>query len=253
MTIDFKPRLLLLSALCVSTISFLPTLAKAAEFSDAQKAEIETIVKDMIKANPEFVDTALRDYYKDQDESIKKNAEVKLQEYQDYFNKPDLPMAGNPDGDVTVVEYFDYNCGYCKKAFADVVKILEEDKNLRVVFQEMPILSPSSQTMAALALAAHQQGKYFEMHKVLMDYRGPQTIEAYVELAKKLGLDMAKLEADAKSTEIAESVKTSTEMAKNMGIRGTPGFVVGKKIYPGYIGLDGLKKAIADERAAQTP
>ncbi|MDH5723824.1 MAG: DsbA family protein, partial [Alphaproteobacteria bacterium] len=232
MNIDFKPRLLLLSALCASTILFTPNLSKAAEFTDAQKSEIETIVKEMIKANPEFIDTAMRDYYRDQEEKTKQNAEIKLQEYKDYFKNADLPMAGNPDGDVTVVEYFDYNCGYCKKAYADIVTLLGEDKNLRVVFQEMPILSPSSQTMAALAMAAHKQGKYFEMHQALMDYRGPQTIESYVELAKKIGLDIAKLEEDAKSAETGDMVKKSVDMAQNLGIRGTPGFIIGGKVYP---------------------
>lgn len=239
----------MLGAACASLMLFAPAPVKAAEFTDAQKAEIEAIIKEMIKTNPEFIDTALRDYYRQKDENTKKNAEVKLQEYQEYFKDASLPMAGNPEGDVTVVEYFDYNCGYCKKAYTDIMKILEEDNNIRVVFQEMPILSTSSQTMSALAMAAHKQGKYFEMHQALMDYRGPQTVEAFMGLAKKLDLDLKKLEEDATSTELGDQVKKSMEMARSLGISGTPGFIVGERIYPGYIGLDGIKKAIADARA----
>ncbi len=120
-----------------------------------------------------------------------------------------------------------------------------------MVFQEMPILSPSSKIMAEYAMAAHEQGKYFEMHQALMDYRGGQGDEAYIKLAKGLGLDIEKLKADAKSASVSASIDKSSSMAKDLGIRGTPGFVIGNEIYPGYIGIDSLRKAVEKARSVQ--
>lgn len=223
--------------------------ADAKEITDAQKAEIEVIIKDYIMNNPQTLLDAVEKYRMEQEKMMEKNAKDSLAEYKDYFKRDDLPMAGNPNGDVTIVEFFDYNCGYCRKAFEDVVKIIEADSNVRVVFVEMPILSPSSKTMAQIALAAHMQGKYFEMHTALMDHRGNQSNEAFMKLAENIGLDMEKLKADMQSDIITANIGKSADMGRALGIRGTPGFIIGDEIYPGYIGLESMKKAVADARA----
>jgi len=225
--------------------------AKAEEvITSAQKKEIENIVKQVISDNPELILNSVRKFQENQELKAAQSAEENLKDYKEFFAKKDLPMVGNPDGDVTIVEFFDFNCGYCKKAFEDVQKINNEDKNVRIVFMDMPILSPTSSKMASISLAAHKQGKYFEMHKDLMDYRGSQTDEAFFKLAEKLGLDMNKLKEDMKSADVQAFITKSKAMAQSLGIRGTPGFIIGEKVYPGYIGIDAMRKAVKEARDA---
>ena len=225
--------------------------ARAAAFTPEQVKELESLFKKFLAENPEAILKSVDDFRVSEEKKTQQSAQENLKAYDGYFADAGLPMAGNPDGDVTLVEYFDYNCGYCRKAYTDILEILKEDTNLRVVFQEMPILSPSSKVMAGYAMAAHAQGKYFEMHKAMMDYRGGQGDEAFIKLATGLGLDIDKLKVDAKSAETVASIEKSSAMARDLGIRGTPGFIIGNEIYPGYIGMDGLRKAIKEARAAQ--
>jgi len=218
-------------------------------FTAEQQKEIESLVKKYIAENPELILQSVKQYQEDQERKQMQSAQDNLKQYQSFFADKDLPMAGNPDGDVTVVEFFDYNCGYCKKAFEDVQTLVKEDKNLRVVLMDMPILSPSSQKMSEISLAAHKQGKYFEMHTALMDYRGSQSESAFLKLAEDIGLDMEKLKADMKSAEIQAAIAKTKQVAQALGIRGTPGFVVGEKLYPGYVGIEALRNAIKDTRS----
>ena len=237
---------------CAAALFASPYNANAQSFSAEQKAEIETLFKELLSNNPELILKSVEDYRMAQEKKMQQDAKKNLDDYKEYFADGSLPMAGNPEGDVTIVEYFDYNCGYCRKAFEDVVKIIEEDKNVRVIFQEMPILSPSSSTMASIAMAAHKQGKYFEMHQALMGYKGSQGNDAFFKLAEKLGLDMEKLKADAASAEVKAEIAKATEMARSLDIRGTPGFIIGDEIYPGYIGIEGVRKAVEDARTANS-
>lgn len=241
-----------LLALAASTAFLLaPANANAQGFTDDQKKEIEAIFKQMIADNPQAILDSVEQHRVDQEKKSQQTAQENLKEYIEYFKSNDLPMAGNPEGDITLVEYFDYNCGYCRKAFADIQTILSEDKNVRVILQEMPILSPSSAKMAAYALAALKQGKYFEMHVALMEYKGSQTDTAYLNLGEKIGLDVEKLKADVESADVKAQIQKTLEMARNLGIRGTPGFIIGEKIFPGYIGVEGLRKGLKEARAAK--
>ncbi len=217
-------------------------------FTPEQKAEIEVMFKEFLANNPRDILESVDNYRAEQERQQEQSAQENLSEYKDYFAGDNMPIAGNPEGDITIVEFFDYNCGYCKKAFEDVRTILKEDPNVRVVFQEMPILSPSSKKMAEYALAAKMQGKYFEMHTALMDYRGVQNDAAFINLATNLGLDVEKLKTDAASQAVASEIAKSLDAGRALGIRGTPGFVVGNKIFPGYIGTDNLRNAVKDAR-----
>lgn len=245
-----KSKIKLLTLAASAAFLFAPLNANAQNFTDEQKKELEAIFKQMIAENPQAILDSVEKYRLDQEKKQQQTAEENLKEYIEFFKSNDLPLAGNPEGDVTVVEYFDYNCGYCRKAFADIQTIINQDSNVRVILQEMPILSPSSTKMATYALAALRQDKYFEMHTALMDYKGSQNDEAYLKLAEKIGLDIEKLKADAASAEVQAEINKTKEMARNLGIRGTPGFIIGEKIYPGYIGTDGLRRAIKEARAA---
>ncbi len=219
-------------------------------FTVVQKAEIETMFEEFLMGNGEMVLDSVDAFRAEEERKSKMSGQEKLSEYQGYYERKDLPMAGNPKGDVTVVEYFDYNCGYCRQALSDLQVILREDKNVRVILQEMPILKPTSAEMASVAMAAHKQGKYFEMHLALMEYAGPKNQAAYEKLAKDLGLDVEQLKKDMVSDEINAQIQEAIQMARSLGIRGTPGFVIGDNIFPGYIGLDGVRNAIKEARAA---
>jgi len=207
-TLKKMNKFLLTAGVCA--IAFAPSYsAQASEFTDAQKVELEELFKEFLANNPQDILDSVDNYRADQERKTQQSAQEKLEDYKEFFKQADLPTAGNPDGDVTIVEYFDYNCGYCKKAFEDVQKILDSDKNVRVVFQEMPILSPSSGKMAQYALAAKKQGKYFEMHTALMNHRGPQSDDAFLGLAKNLGLDTDQLKKDTESEAVKDEITKS--------------------------------------------
>ena len=143
------------------------------------------------------------------------------------FRRPNAPTAGNPSGDVTIVEFFDYNCGYCKRAFGDVAKIVEKDPKVKVVFKELPILSKGSEEGAKVALAAKLQGKYWEAHRALIGLRGEINEQTALKAVEKLGLDMAKLKKDMEGSEVKGEIETVRNLAQKMGIQGTPHFLVG--------------------------
>jgi protein-disulfide isomerase len=149
------------------------------------------------------------------------------------FRRPEAPTAGNPNGDVTIVEFFDYNCPYCKKAFGDVSKVIERDPKVKVVFKELPILSKSSEEASRVALAARMQGKYWEMHRALLNQKGEVNEQSSLRLAEKLGLDMARLKKDMEAPEVKAEIETVRALAQKMGIQGTPHFLVGDKAIPG--------------------
>ena len=146
---------------------------------------------------------------------------------------PDAPVAGNPKGDITVVEFFDYNCGYCKRGFHNIRELIEKDSNVRVVFKELPILSKDSEEAAKIALAARAQGKYWELHQALIDSKGRVTEAFALETAGKLGLDVEKLKADKDSDAVKGELARVEALARKMNITGTPHFLVGSEAIGG--------------------
>jgi len=200
------------------------------KFSAGDRADIEKIVKEYLLNNPEIlyeVQTALEaKMEKEQAEKTKKaiaeNAKV-------IYRDPNAALGGNPDGDITVVEFFDYNCGYCKRGFADIAKLIKADPKVRVVFKEYPILSADSEKAAMVALAARQQGKYWDVHQKLIVDRGRATEESALKIAEEAGLDMVKLKADMKSDAVKNEIESVKNLAKEMGINGTPHFLVGDR------------------------
>lgn len=226
-----------------------PAPAAAGEFTAEQKTQIQGIFKDYLMENPEIIAEAMTALQIKQQQQQQEQAIVKLEAHKEFFNSADLGTAGNKDGDVTVIEFFDYNCGYCKKAFEDVNALLEKDKNVKVVFVEMPILSPASQTAAQWALAAKEQGKYFEFHAALMEFQGNKDEAALTDIATKLGLDVEKMKTDAASEKTQGILDKSMEVARDIGIQGTPAFAVGKQLFRGYIGTEALIQSVQDERS----
>lgn len=222
--------------------------AESTDFSEAQKTQIQQIIAEYVNENPQIIIDALNNYREQQEADQRAQATQTLKDNVAFLSGPDLPSIGNPDADVTVVEFFDYNCGYCKRAVPDIQALIKEDKNVRFVFKDMPILGPTSHTAAQWALAAHKQGKYFEYHVALMEHRGNKEEGELAKLAEDLGLDVEQMKKDAASEETQQILAKNMEITQKAGINGTPAFIIGDTLYPGYLGPDGLKDAIEESR-----
>jgi protein-disulfide isomerase len=168
------------------------------------------------------------------------------------INDPTSPIGGNPDGDVTLVEFFDYHCGYCKRVLGDLLVLLDDDPNVRIVYKEFPILGPQSVTAARIALAANRQdpSKYMEFHVALMASRARLNEERALQMALEMGFDVDGLKADMNSDEISRILQDNNELARALGINGTPSFVIGDELIPGAVSVDVLKELIETARAA---
>jgi len=202
----------------------------ADQFSDTQKRAIEQVVKDYLMANPEVlleIQGALEaKMEKAQAEKLKVAITENVKEI---YRNPKAAVAGNPNGDITVVEFFDYNCGYCKRGLSGVVELIEKDPKVKVVFKELPILSKGSEEAAHVALAARLQGKYWEVHRALLENKGQANEAVALKVAEKAGLDMTKLKADMNSDEVKGEIERVRDLAQKMGISGTPHFLVGDR------------------------
>ncbi len=214
-----RSRIFALAALLLTSAAGQPALAQA--FDDAQKKAIETIVRDYLIANPEILVEV--------NTELQKRVEAKLAEkrkpiLKSLFSKETPYSAGK--GDVTVVEFFDYNCPVCRSAFKDVVKLLEMDKNVRVVFIDMPIFQDSPPVIQA-SLASAKQGKYFEYHRAMINQKGRLNEAEALRIAKDIGLDVEKLKADMASPEIEAAMRENLKIAEDLGVNGTPAFFVG--------------------------
>ncbi|WEK06108.1 MAG: DsbA family protein [Candidatus Devosia phytovorans] len=165
------------------------------------------------------------------------------------FNDPGQVVLGNPDGDVTLVEFFDYNCGYCRNALPDLATLLAEDTNLRVILKEFPILSNESIDAARVAVLVNEtDADYWAFHEALFTSRGKVDKQVALGAAADLGLSPVSLELDMGTEAVAQTIQTSYEIAKALNITGTPTYIIGNEIIPGAIGVDELKTRIANMR-----
>jgi protein-disulfide isomerase len=241
-------RFLLTTLSILAVIGADTTSAKAQEFNDAQKAEIKKMFDEYLANSGEIILKSVNQYQAELEEKDRAEAGEKAKNFMSTIEGQKLPMAGNPKGDVTIVEFFDYNCGYCRKAFAEIQTVLEEDKNLKVIFMDMPILGASSVEIAKWSLAAQNQDKYFEYHKAVMNHNGEKSESTLEKIAKDVGLDVKKLKKDKASDKIAALIEDQIKQAQNLGIRGTPGFIINGELFPGYIPASEIKKALANAR-----
>lgn len=236
------------SLLALLAAILLPASATAQEFNERQREELGKIIREYLIENPEVLREAiqvLERRQKETEETAAKQAIVE-QAKEIYRSEADL-VAGNPNGGVTMAEFFDYNCPYCKRAMPDVLKLIETDKDLRVVLKEWPILGEDSIYGAKAALASRRQGKYWEFHKALMAER--RVNEASVtEVAKRVGLDVEQLKADMNAPEVQEVIDRNMKLAEALGLRGTPAFLIGEQLLPGAMPFRVLEQAIATVR-----
>jgi protein-disulfide isomerase/sulfite exporter TauE/SafE/copper chaperone CopZ len=227
--------------------------APARAFSLDQQGEIERIARDYLVRHPEVVQEALvemgsRDRAAAAElhrTALKENAAV-------IFASPRHVVLGNPQGDVTMVEFFDYNCGYCKRALSDMLDLLKADPKLKVVLKEFPVLGDASAEAAAVAVAVRMQdasgNKYLEFHQKLLGGRGPADRARALAVAKEVGLDMARLERDMASPEVKATIDENLKLGEALGIDGTPSYVVGNEVVVGAVGLEALQEKVGAAR-----
>jgi protein-disulfide isomerase len=231
----------------------LAPLASAEETSitPQQKTDIEKIVHDYLLEHPEVIRDAIQ-ALQAKDEQSKADAQTQavLQNKDALFNDPATPVAGNPMGDVTVVEFFDYHCPYCKAVASPLQKLTEEDRGVRLVMKEFPILGQDSILASQAALASVGQGKYWEFHQALMEHRGKFDMEVIKAIAAKVGLDPVKLEADMQSDKIKPMISANHDLAQTLGIGATPTFIIGDQVVEGAVPLDQLKDLIRKARGS---
>ncbi|WJR75153.1 DsbA family protein [Bradyrhizobium sp. NP1] len=230
--------------------------ASAQSFTDTQRGDIEVIVRNYLIAHPEVLEEAMNELSKRQAaaEAAKHEAAI-TQNADTIFNSPRGVTLGNKDGDVTFVEFFDYNCGYCKRAMTDMLDLMKSDPKLKVVLKEFPVLSQGSIEAAQVAVAARMQDasgkKYLDFHQKLLGGRGQADKARALAAAKDAGFDMARIEKDMASPEAKATIEENFKLAESMGMNGTPSYVIGKQVVVGAIGLDGLKEKISAARCGK--
>ena len=238
--------LILALGFCFSLIA--PAIAGG--FNADQKSEIENLVHAYLLEHPEI----LRDMANKLEANDKLAADttrnsVLSSQAKDIFHNPIDAVVGNPKGDITVVEFMDYNCGWCKKSIKEMQSLVAKDKNVRVVMKEFPIFGEGSEYAARAALASVKQGKYWVLHQALFASEGKVTPAVVDQIAQEQGLDVAKLKADMKAADIDAAIKKNQAMAQSLALTGTPAFIVDDKLIPGYTELANLQAMLATARA----
>ncbi len=240
-------RSLFAVALAIAALS--PGVAQAQSFTPQQRGEIESIIREYFIKHPEMIEEmqALAQTEK-MKRVITENKDVLL-------NSPRQVTLGNPKGDVTMVEFFDYNCGYCKRALDDMMALMKNDPNLRVVLKEMPVLSQGSmeaaQVGAALAMQDKSGKRYLDFHQKLLTGRGQVDKARALAVAKEAGADMARLEKDMVSAEVKTALEESFKLAEAFSIQGTPSYVIGNEVLVGAVGLKELQAKINTARCGK--
>jgi protein-disulfide isomerase len=239
----------------------------------ATQGEIQRVVRSYLKENPEVVGELIQDFLKNNpkafsaviddyvqshrpgapanDEKVDAAAAI-LKDQARLFNSSHQVTLGNPAGDITFVEFFDYNCGYCKRALSDMMEVLKNDPKIKIVLKELPVLGPGSEEAAQVAVAVRMQdsgAKYLEFHQRLFGIRGQASKETALAAAKEAGFDIERIEKDVNGEEVRQTLEENLALAGELGIRGTPGYVVGKTVVPGAIGAAALMQQIQRERA----
>ncbi|CUH40135.1 Thiol-disulfide oxidoreductase D [Jannaschia seosinensis] len=223
--------------------------APPAMAQERTEAEVKGLALEAILENPEVIVEAIEMLRRRDAEEAQAEAQATLGESRDLLERdPNAPVLGNPNGDVTVVEFFDYNCPYCRRAGDEVAALLEADPDVRLVYREWPILSEGSLFAARAALAAREQDLYAQMHEAMMDAQGRLDETSVMAIAEEVGLDTAQLRTDMEAPEVQEHIRTSMELAQSLGFSGTPSFVVGDTTAPGLVDAEQLQAMVEDAR-----
>jgi protein-disulfide isomerase len=218
-----------------------------AEMSADQKKEVENIVRDYLLANPEVLEEAFKLLQERREQAAAEKQVTAIEESSELiFSSKHQMVLGNPEGAITLVEFFDYNCGYCKRAVADMTALIKSNPDLRVVMKEFPILSAGSVEAARISVAIKDIApeKYLEFHQEVFSRPGTVDKAKALEVATDLGLDGAAITAASNATSVTDNVKEVQKLAELLGITGTPSYIIGKEVVPGAVGYDGLQEKV---------
>ena len=233
---------LLAVMLLAAPLSFAESIAPA---DPALKQAVDQMIDQYIRAHPEVIEQSLQALEAKREAEEKARVKQAISTRQnELLNDPSSPTSGNPNVDVTVVEFFDYRCGYCKRAAGAVTQLQKEDPRVRIVYKDLPILGEASELAAKAALASRAQGKHQAFHEALLASKAEMTKEEVLHIAGEVGLDTKRLEADMANPEWQTVIDRNRALAKDLGISGTPGFIVGTELVPGALDLNGLKDLI---------
>ena len=255
MRLDLRPLAAALLAIALALPAAAPVGAQS--FSPDQRGEIERIIKDYLLKHPELLHEVMTELEKRQTAADAEKHRAGVKEHATtIFNSPRQVTLGNLQGDVTVVEFFDYNCGYCKRAMTDMLDLLKGDGKVRFVLKEFPVLGEGSMQAAQVAVAVRMQDKtggkkYLEFHQKLLASRGSIDKARAVAAAKEVGLDVARIEKDLASEEVKATLEESYKIAEALGLNGTPSYVVGSDVVIGAVGLKVLKEKVNTARCGK--
>ena len=239
-----------MALLAAAAVAAFAVQGGAEERPAPDRAEIERIVRDYLVANPEVIEEAMYALRAKRDAARRQVVRNAIGENRDaILSHPETPVSGNPDGDVTLVEFFDYQCGFCRRELASMKELLAGDGNLRVAWKELPVLGPVSRFAARAAMASARQGRYHDFHVALMGAQGKLTEGAVMAVAERVGLDAERLRRDMADPAIEACLDETAGLARTLGIDGAPAFVIGDAVVPGAVGIDRLRRLMADVRA----
>ncbi|MFN0263330.1 DsbA family protein [Tepidamorphus sp. 3E244] len=217
--------------------------------NDTQRDEVRSLVRETLIDNPEILEEVSVALEQKRSEAENDRRKGMISERKDLiFSSAADHVAGNPEGDVTIVEFFDYNCPYCQRALGDIQELIESDPNVKVVFKEFPVLSEESYDAALVGIAMEKQNLYMPFHDKLLMHQGRANKATALQIAQDLGADMAKLEADMADPAAIETLRGTHSLADDLGINGTPAYVIGDEVLVGLAPLTELKKQIANVR-----
>ncbi|MEQ9520248.1 MAG: DsbA family protein [Parvibaculum sp.] len=248
-------------AALVGLLSLVGSLITGATFAAAEDPQtrfnandtkaIEQIVRNYLVENPEVMLEVFAKLDEKREAADKAAALAAISENKaGLFEDAYSFVAGNPDGDITIVEFFDYKCPYCKQAVDDILAAADEDGNVRIIYKEFPILSDESTLAAKAAMAAISQNKYMELHRALMETQGPMPEERILRIAEDAGLDVDRLKQDMADPALDDAIERTHTLARQLGIEGTPAFVIGNQLVPGAVSKERLLEVVEEERTA---
>ena len=239
----------LLMCLALAGLAATPFAAATEKIKPTQKSAFEQIIHDYILQHPEVIVEALQSAEEKMKAQSEESARAALVERrQELLDDPTAPVAGNPKGDVTIVEFFDYRCPYCKQVEPALETLLTEDRELRIIYKELPILGKDSIYATRVALAARKQTKYDKFHTAMMATKGQIDEKVILQVAADAGLDIDQLNSDMSAPEIDDIIKRNYDLAQALDIHGTPAFVIGGELVAGAIDIATMKRKIAAAR-----
>jgi protein-disulfide isomerase len=246
-------RFLIAAASSLALMTAAATTASAQQgFSPEQRSALEAIIKDVLLKNPEIIQEALVELEKRQQQAqVDAQKQALTTERAAIFNSPNSPVVGNPQGDVTMVEFFDYNCGFCKRSLNDTQELLKNDPRLRIVLKDFPVLGADSVEASRVAVAAKNQlkgDKYWAFHVALMSSRGRVNGERAIQVAREQGANVDQLRRDMEAPQTRQIIEETVVLGDRLGLTGTPAFIIADEIVFGAVGVEQIKGRIDNVR-----